>query len=210
MRIQYRGGVFELVADSVGIATKRVQRRHAHCGSERFAASPQPVGVGLPRPSRHQIQKSCLRPTVTPGQVHDSGEFLGSFSWSRLVVPDVLVDTESVDVGEPIRVISQVAEQRGDRVPDGVPVDPEPPRHRRHRGGVPLDTTDRPPHRPCGQLGPRTGQWMIFAEPADRAGRFQAAVAPLPPHQLHRRAERRDVVQPSQPSPMPGGDHPAS
>jgi hypothetical protein len=35
---------------------------------------------------------------------------------------------------------------------------------------------------------------MIFTEPTDLAGRLEAAVAALPPHQLDRGTERRDVV----------------
>jgi hypothetical protein len=44
------------------------------------------------------------------------------------VVPDVLVDPGGVDPGQPVGVISQLGQQRLDRVPDGVPVHPEPPR----------------------------------------------------------------------------------
>jgi hypothetical protein len=44
---------------------------------------------------------------------------------------------------------------------------------------------------------------MVLAEPAQRAGRLDAAVATLPPHQLHRSTERRNVMQPPQPPPCP-------
>jgi hypothetical protein len=98
-RVEYGSGVLELVPDRVGVATERIQCRHADPGGERLAASGQPVGVGLSRPARHQVQQPCLRPTVAPGQVHDPGEFLRSFPRAWPVVPDVLVDAEGVDPG---------------------------------------------------------------------------------------------------------------
>ena len=51
---------------------------------------------------------------------------------------------------------------------------------------------------------------MVLAEPADRAGRLDASVAALPPHQLDRRTERRDVVQPPQSASVPGPRSPRS
>jgi hypothetical protein len=36
----------------------------------------------------------------------------------------VLVDTEDLNPGQPGRFVGQLGEQRGDRVPDGVPVHP--------------------------------------------------------------------------------------
>ena len=65
--------------DVININGPSFQRRRADPGGERLAASGQPVGVGLARPARHQVQQPCLRSAVAPGQVHDPGEFLRSF-----------------------------------------------------------------------------------------------------------------------------------
>jgi hypothetical protein len=51
---------------------------------------------------------------------------------------------------------------------------------------------------------------MVLAEPAQRARQLDAAIAALPPHQLHRSTERRNVMQPPQPPAAPDRDHPAA
>jgi hypothetical protein len=208
--VEHGGRVFELVADGVGVAAERIQRCHPDPGSERLTAGGQPVGVCPSRAARHEIEQSCLRSTVAPGEVHNPGEFLRSLPGTGSVVPDVLIDAERVDAGEPTGVVGQFGEQRGDGVPHGVPVHPESACHGRHRGSVALDAADRPPRRPGRQFRPRSSQQMILAEPADRAGRLNTAVATLSPHQLHRGAERWDVMQSAEASPVPHRNHPTA
>ena len=125
------------------------------------------------------------------------------------MVPDVLVDPDGVDPDQPVGVVGQLLQPRLDRLPDRVPVHPEPAGHRGDGGVVALDAADRPPGHPHGELGARRSQRVVLAEAADRAGALGTAVATLPPAQLDRSAERRDVVQPPWPSTASFGDHPA-
>ena len=55
----------------------------------------------------------------------------------------------------------------------------------------------------AGQLRPSRYQQMVLAEPAQRARLLHAAVAALPPHQLHRSTERRNIMQPPQSPAVP-------
>ena len=125
-------------------------------------------------------------------------------------MPDVFVDPDRVHADQPVGVVGEHGQDRLDRLPDGVPVHPEPTSHGGDRGGVALDAADRPPRRPDGEFRPRRGQVVVLTEPADRAGRLGASVPALPPLQLDRRTERRNVVQLTQPSPAGLGDHPAA
>ena len=54
-RVEYGGGVLELVVDRGFVASERVQRRDLHVAAERVAALVEPACVGLPRPAGHQI-----------------------------------------------------------------------------------------------------------------------------------------------------------
>ena len=56
------GGVFQLVADGVGVAPERIQCGGADAGGEDVPAGTQPVGVRLAGPARHHIQQPSLRP----------------------------------------------------------------------------------------------------------------------------------------------------
>ena len=112
----------------------------------------------------------------------------------------MLVDAEDVDPGEATGVIRQLLQQRLDRLPDGVPVHPEPAGDRGDRAVVPLDTADRPPRRPHGELGPRRSQMVIFANAVDRTGRMAIMAAAI---WLAHRHERRAVKQPIQKTPTP-------
>jgi hypothetical protein len=61
--VQHGGGILQFVADCVGVAAERIQRRRPHPGGEPRAAARQPVGVGLAGAARHQVQqRACGRP----------------------------------------------------------------------------------------------------------------------------------------------------
>jgi hypothetical protein len=194
--IEDGGGVLELVADSVGVATRRIQRGGANLAGEGVPAGTQPVGIDLPGPARHQVQQPRLRLAVAPGQVHNAGLLPRPLAGSRLMVPDVLIDPDSIDSDESVGIVGQLLQQRLDCLPDGVPVHAEPAGDRGDRGVVSLDAAERPPGCSHRELGPRRRQPVIFAKPADWADQLEAPEAALSPQQLDRRPERRDVVQP--------------
>ena len=62
----------------------------------------------------------------------------------------------------------------------------------------------------AGQLRPSRYQQMVLAEPAQRARLLHAAVAALPPHQLHRSTERRNIMQLPQSPAVPDAITPAA
>ena len=66
--VQYRGGVFELVADRVAVSRKGSRVAVADPAGERLTATAQPVGVHLSGAARYQVQQPGLR--------------LARFSWS--------------------------------------------------------------------------------------------------------------------------------
>jgi len=89
--VQDGDSIVEFIADGVGIAAKWVQGGGADVGGERASMGTQPVGVGFPGPTPHQVQQPGSRLAIAPGQVHDPGLLLGSLSGPRLMMPDVFV-----------------------------------------------------------------------------------------------------------------------
>ena len=63
----------------------------------------------------------------------------------------MLVHAEGRDSAQPVRVVDADGGLEFDRVPQGVPVHPEPTRDRSHRGGIALQAADGPPHRAGGE-----------------------------------------------------------
>lgn len=71
-RIQHRDGVGQFVADSVGVATERVQRSVLDAGYEPgMILGPEPAGVNGARPAGDDAeQPSGQAPVLVAGQVH--------------------------------------------------------------------------------------------------------------------------------------------
>ena len=55
-RVQDGDGFGQFVADRIGVAAERIQRRRFDAGSKFLAAVFEPVGVGLPGPARDEVQ----------------------------------------------------------------------------------------------------------------------------------------------------------
>lgn len=126
------------------------------------------------------------------------------------MVPDVLVHAEHRYVLVPGRVVGELGQQRLDRLPQRVPVHPEPPRDGRDRGGVALDAADRPPRRPGGEFGSGEREIVVLGEHLDTTKRLAAAPAADPPAQLDRRPERGDVMQHAEPATVADRENPAA
>src|SRR5690606_34100691 len=94
--VQYGGGVGELVGDGGLVAGEGIQRRDLHTRAERLGSVGEPVGVGLLRPARHEIEQSGADLAFgVAGQVDHAGELLGTAAPHIDVVPDVLIDPEA-------------------------------------------------------------------------------------------------------------------
>ena len=73
-RLQHRGGVLELLVDRGLVAAERIQGCHLEPGPERLAALVQPVGVGLFRPARDQVQQAGVdTPVRIAGELDHPG-----------------------------------------------------------------------------------------------------------------------------------------
>jgi len=183
--VEHRDGLGELVADRVGVAVERVQRRGADPAREPRPLLDEPVAVGGPGATLDQVQQSRPGSVVfTAGVVHDAGDQPGA--GRTHVAPDVLVHAQGVDPGQPVLCGQLVLDDGGDGVPDGVPGDPEHIRQGRDGDVVGAQLSHRPSDRPGGELAPRCGQLVNLAERRDLAGVLKAPVASLAPHHPNR------------------------
>ena len=119
-RIQYAGGVLELVVDRVLVSLERVQRRDSHTLAEGRPACGEPVFVHGAGTSRDEIQQTCGSVPVA-GEVDHAGEFLRSPPARIRVVPDVLIDVQDFDAIETSRVRGGVSQAGTYLGPQGVP-----------------------------------------------------------------------------------------
>lgn len=94
-RVQDGGRVFELLVDRGLVAPERVQGRDTHAGPERVATLAEPVGVGLLRSSRHEVQQTGVdSSSAIAGQVDHPGQLLRALRAPVAVMPYMLVNAQ--------------------------------------------------------------------------------------------------------------------
>jgi hypothetical protein len=120
--------------------------------------------------------------------------------------PDVLVQAERRDAGEPGGGGGPASRLELDGVPAGVPVHAEMPSQRQDGGVVVRQSTGGPSDRPASQLRPRGEQRVYLAERAARACPLRTAPDPLAPPQRRRHTEVRCVGGLVHPPAVPYGD----
>ncbi len=112
-----------LVADGVGVAVERVRCRCADPARQSRPLLGEPVTLGSSCTACDQIPQPGSGPAVrTAGVVRDGGDYPGA---GRIrVAPDVLVDAQGVDPGQPVLGAQLTLDDGADGVPHGVPGDP--------------------------------------------------------------------------------------
>ena len=210
-RVEHGGRVGELVVDRVLVATERIEGGDLDVGPERVAAGLQPVLVHRAGSARDQIEQPGPGASVlVTGQVDHAGQLFRATLDRADVVPDVLVDPEGGDAGEPGLILRRGGQDRPDRGPHRLPRRAELTGHPGHRAVLATDLMHRPPAGPCGEHGPRLGDLLVLlGEHPDRTRRLRTFPGPFPPPQLDRPAERRSIHQPHRAPAMTRGDDPA-
>ena len=100
--VEDRDGVLELVIDRVLVALERVQCGDLHAVAEALAALGEPVGVGLARAARDEVEEPGSDASVlVTAQVDHPGQLLRASpavldGLGGDVVPDVLIDAQGV------------------------------------------------------------------------------------------------------------------
>lgn len=100
-RVEYGGGVLQLVVDRGLVTGERVQCRDFHVLAEGVAALVAPGCVGLPGLAWHEVEQPgpCLS-TAVAGEADHPGQLLRSSLAGIDVMPDVFVDAEGGDAVE--------------------------------------------------------------------------------------------------------------
>jgi hypothetical protein len=108
----------------------------------------------------------------------------------------VLVDAERGHPGEPGRDVDAALRLTLHRVPQRVPVHPEPAGQGADRGVVVSKGVGRPCDRSGGEQRPGRGELVGLGERHDRAGRLPAPPDPLPPADPDPPVPERGVDEP--------------
>lgn len=160
----------QFVADRVCVAAERIQRRCLDAGGEFLAAVFEPVSVGLPRPTRNEVQQPGVRHALgITGVVHDPGDH--PVPGRPDVGPDMLIDAKRIHPCPPASRCDPPGRLYLDGVPDRVPGDAE-------------------------LVGQGAGHRVLFGEGGPRAVRVRAAPDTLGPEQTHGPAETGKVMEP--------------
>jgi hypothetical protein len=128
---------------------------------------------------------------------------------STPIRPDVLIDSQGLHTGEPVRVSGTRSGFHLDRIPAGVPGDTQMPGQRRDGGVVKAKCIDRPPHRPYRQHHPGRRLLVSLTERVGRTRRFSAAPDPHQPSQQGDPAEAGHIMQHPGAATVADRDHPA-
>jgi hypothetical protein len=184
----------QLVADGVGVAAERVQRRGLDTGGGPGASVLEPISVGLPRPARNEVQQPGMNSTVgVTGVVHDPGDHAGPRRPS--VGPDMLVNTKRVHPGQPLGDSDAPCGFCPAGVPRCMPRNAELMRQGRDRRIQTLQPIGCPSGGPGRELRPRSGQLVLLGERRSRTATVGASSDALGPQQLHWPAETRNIME---------------
>lgn len=162
--VQDGGGVGELGVQGCLVAAERVQRGDLDAVAERCAAFGEPVGVGLVRPARDQVQQPGPQPpaavnVAVAGQIDHACELLGAAGAGVGVVGrlgGVLIDAERGHCGEAALILGEGL-QAGllHRAPQRLPGHARPTDEAGDAGVLAAQLLDGPGHGTAGQRSPR-------------------------------------------------------
>ena len=119
--VEDRDRIGQPVTNSVGISPKWVERSLLHAVDEPVRLGFQPGLVDTPGAAQDGIQQPGMQASVlVTGQIHHDGD--GSVDPDPRRPPNVLIDSQRLDVAQPGRVAGPGPGFDLDRIPAGMPV----------------------------------------------------------------------------------------